>query len=88
VKPQQPIVEVWWDDAHQQAEQLQIDELADEQYCCTVGYLVRETPRSVWISAEILDGGDVRGSTRIPRGMIVEIRPLRRVRPARPRIGS
>jgi hypothetical protein len=88
VKPAHRIVEVLWDDAFQEAAQQTIEELASDQYVCTVGYVVRETERSVWIAAEVLDGGDVRGSTRIPRGMIVEIRELRRAAKSRARIGD
>jgi hypothetical protein len=89
MKPTQRIVEILWDDAHQQADQCSIEDLQEECYVCTLGYVVRESPRSLWISSELLDTGDVRGSTRIPKGMIVEIRELRRTRPRkRQRIGE
>lgn len=86
--PDKRLVEVLWDDAHSQSEQLELDGLAEEQYVCTVGYVVKETDRSIWVSCEILDGGDVRGTTRIPLGMVVEVRELRRVKKRRPRIGD
>lgn len=88
-RPTQRMVEVVWDDAHQQADQAAVGDLQEECYVCSLGYVVRESERSLWISSELLDTGDVRGSTRVPKGMIVEIRELRRYRPrGRTRIGE
>jgi hypothetical protein len=92
VKPTHRLVEIWWDDAFRQEGQPQISELEDDQYTCTVGYLVRENERSIVVAAEVLDGGagpeTLRGPTRIPKGMICEMRELRRVQPRRRRIGD
>jgi hypothetical protein len=93
MKPTQRLVEVYWDDAHATAEQQPIDARAGEYYVCTVGYVVYEDARSLCVAAEILDDGsgqlDVRGRTRVPKGMILETRELRRVAPrSRSRIGE
>jgi hypothetical protein len=91
VKPQYPLIEIWWDDAHCQIEQTLVEDLAEDQDVCTVGYLVRETDRSVTIAAEVLDGSPdaFRSATRIPKGMIREMRPLTRTKSrSRKRIGE
>ena len=87
--PTQPMVEVLWDDAHQQPEQVAVEDLEDECHVCSLGYVVRETEHTLWISSEMIHHGEVRGSTRIPKRMIVERRVLRRYKPrARKRIGE
>lgn len=89
MKPTYRIVEVWWDDASVEARADTVDDLPDDVYACTVGYLRHETERSVQIAAEVFEDGSMRGITRIPKGMIKEIRDLRRVAPrSRARIGE
>jgi hypothetical protein len=93
MKPSYRLVEVHWDDAHCVSEQQPVDTRTGEYYVCSVGYVVHEDARSLDVAAEILDDGngsiDTRARTRIPRGMIIEVRELRRVTArARPRIGD
>lgn len=78
--PSDRIVEVEWDDAYCEPSEMAADDLRGELLVHTVGYLVREDDRSVYVAAEAVDGGGYRSTTRIPRAMVREVRELTRKR--------
>jgi len=89
MKPVHRIVEVWWDDASAVEDERKVEDLQDDLYMCTVGYLVRETDRAVWVAAEVFEDGRMRGITRIPKGMVQDTRDLKRAAKRRvPRTGE
>jgi hypothetical protein len=76
-------VEVLWDDAFGEHDEMTVDDMRNEQLVCTIGYLVRDDERGVYVAAEALGEGYFRSTTRIPRAMVREIRDLTRRRAAR-----
>jgi hypothetical protein len=77
------VVEVLWVDAVASEGWHRRDDLpTPEARVVTVGYLLRETPGSVVVANSMFadyedEDGTVGGITEIPKGMLVEVRPLR-----------
>jgi hypothetical protein len=83
--PKHRVVAVLWDDAHCQpdAEMCQPEALRDGFQFWTIGFVVRESEDSVWLSPECSEDNDVRKTTRVPKRWILETRELTRKRPTR-----
>ncbi len=68
---------VLWQDAWFDSDQCGENEWRDEYLVSTVGFIVRETDTVLSVAMERLPEEDgYRAVTHIPRGMIVEVRPL------------
>jgi hypothetical protein len=74
--PLRPVL-VLWQDAWFDSDQCGENEWRDEYLVSTVGFIVRETDTVLSVAMERLPEDDgYRAVTHVPRGMIVEVRPL------------
>lgn len=84
-----PLIEIWWTDANSSHGWTDWSELGalSPSPCCTVGYLLFETPNYVTVAGSLdlcLDGDKVNpvnaacGSISIPKKMIVRRRVLKK----------
>ncbi len=73
------MVEVWWDDAaglrHGWMDRT---EKPKAQMVLSVGFLIVDEPEHIIIAQDTDDGGAHNGRTQIPRGMVKNIRILRK----------
>ena len=73
-----PLVEVIWNDAATDDNEWKQDsELGDEdELVLTVGFLVKETAKFLWIASSIYDDYS-NNRNKIPKGMVVEVKTIK-----------
>ena len=75
-----PLVEVWWDDASALRHGwLEVSEELKPQMVLTVGFLIKETDDYIMIAQDVDPQGMHNGRSQIPRGMVRNIKILRKV---------
>ena len=75
-----PLVEIVWDDAAADGSWEESDSLADgPDKVITVGFLAKETERYLWI-ASTDDGYHTNARMKIPKGMVMSRRVLRKAK--------